>query len=426
MGLEEEEQCLLQAQHQLHVQPLHTQQNFNPKPLLASALSLAHRLTGPGGAHQEEYNDAITSIQSALENMAPRLDEGHSHAQARIQQQLEEIEACHISADHDTVTDSLTDDLAAMTTCVNAQAAAVSAQQAKCEDWNLVGGGLAFPSTCTLSASPSLESKLELAQTLSEWVEEHWSTIHTLSTECHDATTFAADEASRCNPVTAHYDATFCEHRLSCALLTACHRHEVEVYEALIAETEDGMDARKDNYRVIQQVSCIIDLMTDAMTTNATINDSSLGSCGDGADVTHLTLSYPDPVALSECPLAREDDPQCPEVNLPLAWEGGESAIAPNVVRDLPGYTTVVGLGCVRFPDLGGLDCGNYEDCVAVCKPHCDGVSSCAHFDIQNGYGSPTAPTHHCCFWTLADTGRIGGCQWPNGRYPNTVVYTKQ
>jgi len=72
----------------------------------------------------------------------------------------------------------------------------------------------------------------------------------------------------------------------------------------------------------------VLGLITTALDTNMTIDDSSLASC-DGDDVSgdfvHLILDFPSPQTQPVCPAPESDDPQCPEVNLPLAWTGGEA-----------------------------------------------------------------------------------------------------
>lgn len=79
---------------------------------------------------------------------------------------------------------------------------------------------------------------------------------------------------------------------------------------------------------MIKQAECILDLISGGLGTNTTVDDSTLSSCDDDIDVSHLILSFPEPDFHAHCQPPTEGDPQCPEVQLPEGWTGGSPVVS--------------------------------------------------------------------------------------------------
>jgi len=360
-----DEQVLLQALVQAHPQDF--RRTAAPSLLLESVQHIARTLTTES---PEVVINAIDAVNIALSQMLPLLEVEHDRAQQRIQSQLEEIQACHRSASHGaSLRDDLAGELAVINACIEDENAAAEAQQRECDQWHNHARLMTFPQT-NLPGTPSSEHVYEIAEDLHSWVDAEWATIVSQRDGCNQATTHATQELERCSSVIARYDETFCQHQMSCHLLTSCHDHEVEVYDSLVSDNGQEMSTRQAQYRTSKQVECILRLLTEAVSSNTTIEESSLDNCDGNVNVAHLELSFPNPESLSPCPQPQAGDPQCAEVQLPLAWANGEaSSIDPAVVQDLG-----------EVVDLSEVN-------VALHKP---ATSSSFHNDYWNSYAKAT------------------------------------
>jgi len=319
-NLEHDETTLLQLKSHVQVQLSHAKKGIdhkNHKMLLESVENMARHLsTSP-----EEVIVALGPVIIALNEMAPLLDAEHQNAQSQIQQQLEEIQACHASTLHGTAqVSTLGASLDEMDDCHAAQVAAAAAQEQACTAWNTEAVALAFPPCAVPASSATAEQIYSTAQT---WAENSWPLMQSLRSQCTSATAFAYEETQRCSSVLNGYEDTFCMHHLACTLLNACHSHEVEVYESLRTNSLNAMALRQDQYRSMTQAKCIVDAITDALNANATVLDSALNSCDDNIDVSHLELSFPTPQDAPACETQQAGQPQCPHVELPEVWTGG-------------------------------------------------------------------------------------------------------
>lgn len=369
-----DEESLLQGKARAH--PLQSQDAVGPSMLLETVQGMAKQLTHGGqmAGIPESMTAALETVNTALAMLEPALEEEHAHAQQQIQSQVDEIQACHSSGVHGTqVTNALAEDLSIMRTCVADQTVAAATEERECREWTDHATRLEFPPTNLHNANA--ESAYEIALSLKEWVDDNWARVESQRSECNDASTFAANEVSRCSPVIAEYDDRFCQHSLACSLQSACRAHEVGVYNTLSDEARIAMSARLAQHRTIQQVQCVMGLVTTALNTNMTIDDSSLESCNGGGvtgDVDHLTLDFPSPPSESECPAPQSDDPQCPEVDLPQAWTGGEAQLTdeeaahPTESLVTSGFEYYNRLKCTTAAgSLTSIQTGRGWDCVA-------------------------------------------------------------
>lgn len=327
----EEEQSLLQVQSQPKMRKGLNNVNSmtNPAILLESVTHLAQNLERES---PEAVNVAVDSVSSALALMIPLLESQHAAAQQEINHQVEEIQACGSSSSHGlAVRDGYEDQLTSMNQCLADQNTAAEAREEACNVWERRATGLQFPSTI-LPQHPSAEAVYALAETMNHWVEDEWEQIQLRRNACTDATSRAAAEEERCAPIVAGYDATFCQHQISCTLLVACHDHEMERYNSMRADSESQEDARREQFNTITQAQCLLDHIKVAVMANETISESSFSECaGDiiavyTAEPDYLHLSFPHAEDPSSCPLPQTGDPHCSEVELPLAWEGGQAA----------------------------------------------------------------------------------------------------
>jgi len=326
---DEDEHSLLQARS--HPRPPAATGVAGPAILLESVKTLARHMKGES---PDIVAAAAESVQSAVESMIPLLQDEHADAQGLLDRQFEEIQSCFSALHGTAVRDDYADKLFVMNQCTDDQNAAAEAQQKVCDVWHGHASRLELPCT-SLSPSTPPEEVYEASARLRDWVQDVWPIIESQRNECNDATARAAAEERRCSPVIADYDETFCQHQHSCSLLVACYNHEKERYQEMISDSNAGVSARQQQFQTNTQVQCILGLVTDAIGTNAVIDD--LGSCDGDADVDHLTLSFKDAEAPTICPPQQIGDPQCLAVDLPLSWEGG---VPTETTPTLPTFPT--------------------------------------------------------------------------------------
>jgi len=339
-NVEDDETTLLQLHTRVQGHPSLSKKNIDHKMLLESVKQMARGLSSET---PEAVNAAIESVKSALAQMEPLLEAEHDQAQNQIQNQLAEIAACHASTSHGrAVVGALAEDLAAMEACREAVNSATAAEETACTAWRNHAALLSFP-PCLVPDSNE-EHVFSNAQTLKNWVDDAWPIMFSMRTACADATALVTTETARCSTVLGGYEETYCNHQFSCTLLYACHHHEVEVYNTLSYDSGVAMASRQDQFRTIKQAECIVDLITAAMAANATVLDSSLTSCDDDIDGSHLVLDFPQPEAVPVCEAPQENHPQCPAVELPDSWTAGEGLENPCSVD-----------GQVKAADITGL-----------------------------------------------------------------------
>lgn len=109
-------------------------------------------------------------------------------------------------------------------------------------------------------------------------------------------------------------------------MLSSCHAHEVEVYDALKADVQASEALRQNQFRTTSQANCLVQLITTAMASGQPIDHGALIACDD-VSVDHLVLNYP-VVNQSppECPAPDSSDPQCGQPPIVLNWENGQAA----------------------------------------------------------------------------------------------------
>jgi hypothetical protein len=133
------------------------------------------------------------------------------------------------------------------------------------------------------------------------------------------------DTNAHCDALDTQFAGSFCEHQRQCAFLDSCHNHEVEIYDALVANSASAMQARQDQFSSLDQVECLLSFITQSINGNETIQESDLNTCDGDVEAAHLQLETPTPVAVPACPDAEDDDPVCEPVVLPPIWSNGEA-----------------------------------------------------------------------------------------------------
>jgi len=377
---EDDETTLLQLHTRVQGHQLPVKQYLDHKMLLESVKTMARHITTES---PEVVNAAIASVTDALGQMKPLLVAEHANVQTQIQRQVEEISACHASTSHGgVVVTNLATELAVIDQCRLDVAAATLYRDTTCLAWRNHANILSFPPCLVPDNNP--EHIYSVAQTTRIWIDDAWPVMETLRSACNQAQLDLDGVLGTCG-TTTDYDETFCAHQLSCTLLSACHNHEVQVYNTMRTDSAVAMASRQDQFRTIRQAECIIDLITSAMSANSTVLDASLSTCDDDIDVSHLVLSYPDAEVLPPCPAPQAGHPQCPAVDLPDAWTGGEST-AP-VVDPLQ--------GCGGLLDTGGWQLVRHVPAGNRWHPSSDALAG------TDTYGDPAGGSLSTVAWTV-------------------------
>lgn len=316
---ENDETTLLQLRTNMQTRSVPVPATMEANSLLASVMKF--QALHASGQSPEAVDDIIDQLKSAIAQMKPLLDVEHAEAQAQVQAQVVEIEACQGSASHGTdVLDHLASELSAINECHGEVSVATSTKEHACNAWTVHASAVTVP---CLDPDADPEQVYLVAQTM----HDAWPTMNSLRTSCNEATVALADVTTRCTAVIAQYETKFCQHESACTLLGACHDHGVAVYNHFMDQSQISMEARQNQYRVLKQADCVLDLMRGSVPTNETMEDSSLGSCDDNVNVDHLTLSYPMPATPPDCPPVQDGDPQCPVIELPASWTSGEPTV---------------------------------------------------------------------------------------------------
>jgi len=360
---EDDEMTLLQLNTRTTSSHWPAKKHVDAQSLLKSVKHMAREMSSES---PEVVNVAIDAVTAALAEMTPLLEGEHANDVNQVQHQLEEIQACHSSDSHgQDVVGDLAAELAVIEQCRADLAAAGDNRDVVCTAWTNHADLLSFP-PCLLAGSDA-EQVYSIAQGLRNWVNDAWPVMDSMRTKCNEATLAANSVYERCHSVIDGYADKFCQHLLSCSLLSSCHHHEVEVYDALRTNIQATMLSRQDQYRSIKQAECICDLIKESVGGNATIDDSTLNTCDDNIDVSHLVVSFPDPEHVPVCPASGQaGNPQCPEIQLPEAWTNG----APTAPEDgcYPLLTDYQLSNLQNSPSAPPLNTGTFSSIKAVWK----------------------------------------------------------
>jgi len=124
-------------------------------------------------------------------------------------------------------------------------------------------------------------------------------------------------------------------------MLGACQAHETQVYQEMMGDVNQAMDSRQAQSATIEQVDCLLQLISTAVETNNTLPEDVLATCeiaiGNSPD---LVITFPPVPHALECPSPTANDPDCPglaDVGEIGEWSGGE------VVETAPEFVTVDG-----------------------------------------------------------------------------------
>jgi len=327
----EDHNSLLQATITQHTPP--AQHVTEANLVLTSVTSLAKSLTQSSSITKtpDEVQAAISQATAVLDSMVPILSEEHSLAQRQVDRQFDEIEACRNHATRGVLSTTQNSEE------VDAQRATVG----RCNDLNddaqlaQSNAQVAWDNLVSLlvDSQPGRLTATNLYNgfmTWKEWIETNDATVETHLADLNAATLNAETQAGECASATEVYNAAFCQHRLSCAMLGACQAHEAQVYHEMRDEINEGMESRQAQSATIEQVHCLLQLINAAVETNNTLSENELDACqltsSNNAD---LVITFPSVPHALECPAVVSGDPECPglaDVNEIDEWSGGEAA----------------------------------------------------------------------------------------------------
>lgn len=329
---EDDETTLLQLNTRVQAQPLPfaahlpSAASLHAESLLASVRQMAHQITGES---PEVATAAIESVKDALTLMKPLILEDHQEIQAQINRQWQELQACHSSESHGaTAVGDLSGQITTTRECRDAVRVTGESKQELCDLWYNHADQVSFPPCVNEGGA---EAVYESTVNIGAWYTDQWAIMVPFRTNCEQASAADDAERARCSTVLGEYDEVFCQHFLSCRLLDACSDHEMAVYNALIEASQAGRYSRQNQWRMISQAECLLDLITGGLGTNTTLDDASMEGCVLDIDVAHLDFVVQVGLVVPGCPLPTDGDPTCPEVQLPEGWTDG----APDLGDDL-------------------------------------------------------------------------------------------
>lgn len=295
-----------------------------PEALLQQVVAMAHSFHAQT---PEAVQTAIDAANAALSSILPTLTAEHTHAQAQVQLQFDEIGAClrNMESGH---ADVLTSQRTQKNQCLQSQTETAQRVLDECENgWFAHVDGLSHRLPSCAADTP--EAFYSTVNSWRSFVQDEWAVISSEKSECEEASRDQAALQISCPLLSSTFDGTFCRHRLMCRLATACRAHEMEVFNTMKPGIEEDMASRQRQFHTVAQVGCILDLIHDAMGTNNTIADTSLAACGDDADISSLTVLFPElpDAAPDVCADPEAGDPECPddEVEVATTWENGEA-----------------------------------------------------------------------------------------------------
>jgi len=323
----EDHSSLLQAKIAKHGAQPGTASNL----VLKSVTDVAKSLTRSSSITMtpEAVQAAISAAVAAVATMRPALVAEHDFAQGQVNRQFDEIEACRDhttrgvlsttqhAADLETQSESLAQ-------CNEDNNDAQHEQSTAQSNWDQLVAILVDSQPGRLTATNFHSS----FTTWKQWIETEEPNIEASLATLNAATIAAEAKTEQCASATVDYNEVFCQHRLSCAMLGACQAHETQIYRELMADFSQSMDSRQDQSATIDQVDCLLQLVSAAVETNNTLSADALEECqpatGNNPD---LVITFPPVPDALECPAAATDDPDCPglvDVDEISDWEAGE------------------------------------------------------------------------------------------------------
>lgn len=319
----EDEQAMLQ----LHSRPRNDAlgSEANPSSLISTVRQLARRATQQS---PETVTALVESIDGTIQAMKLPLVTEHDAAQTLLDTQFEEITACGSMS-------SYTSDATAFQSLVQCRADVAAATDEKneaCELWlgepSILQNQGDYPGCLPSIELRTAEEFLAHVEAWSTFTEAELSGLRTKKTNCETKTTVLTGEETRCAEEETEFDGAFCSRKTSCALLHACHDHEVANFDSLVNTLQSGEAARQAQFRSISQIECLLGLISTAVQDNSTIAEGQLDNCDGDANVDHLGLQVGTPQSLSDCSASAAGDPECSPVELPQLWNAGEAAQA--------------------------------------------------------------------------------------------------
>lgn len=306
-----------------HLMKLPTMGTTDPTAMLQAVRNLA-KAQNAKEQSPEVVSTLVASIGTTLDEMKTLLHTQHDAAQNQLDAQFDEIGACAASESHGTgAISDLAGEVAAAEQCRADRAAAEAAQEETCNAWttHAVQTRNARPECLTNTATAA--EILANFHELQAFLADELPILDERNAACNDAIVFSSSEDERCEAVETEFDGSFCQHQQSCAFLHGCNNHEVEVLNALHEDAAWAMNARKDQFRTIAQVECLLTLITTAIQDNATASDDDLETCDGDVSVETLVLTMQEPATLAPCPAHTAEDPECPSFNMPAMWDNG-------------------------------------------------------------------------------------------------------
>merc|ERR1719329_160095 len=355
-----------------HVPQVHSGTEANL--VLKSVTNLAKSLAEASSTTRtpEEVQEAMDAAIAALESMVPTLAEEHSLAQRQVDRQFDEIEACRNHATRGVLSttqnaEEVETKRTSLNRCNDRNDDAQSAQRTAHDAWDNLVSMLVDSQPGRLTATNFHNAWI----TWKEFIETNDPTVAAHLADLNTATSAAESMAEECASETVVYGEAFCQHRLSCAMLGACQAHETQVYHEMLDDINSGMDSRQAQSATIEQVHCILHLISAAVEVNNTLSLDELDACQPTNSINpELVIAFHTMPDAHGCPAAATGDPDCPglaDVEEITAWSGGEVAAIEALPTD--GMTT-----CAEVYASGHTESGTYTMSVAgqVRNMHCE------------------------------------------------------